>query len=88
MALAESKPKLAQALAAKEIHLRVHQLKAARVHEGMEIWQVAEKLGWSQNKIERIENGGSGILLSDLRKYLLAIGCYIDFTVYSEKNLG
>lgn len=81
------RPKLAQALVGKEMRL-VQDLRLARELQEIKVWQVAAKLGWSQQKVLDIESWDRDSKSSDVRKYLLAINCYIEFTVKPEKALG
>lgn len=85
--LVKLRPKLAQALIGKEIGMRT-QLRKARAAQDLEAWQVAESLGWRLQKVLDIESQSRDIKQSDIRKYLLAINCFIDYQVKSEKALG
>lgn len=86
-ALMKSREKLAMALVGNEIRMR-HQLNQARQMQDLEVWQVAEQLGWSISKVQEVEGVTKDLKLSDLRAYLLATGLVINFSITSEKALG
>jgi hypothetical protein len=84
--LITERPKLGTALVANEIRLR-KTLKKARNDQGLTIVNVAGKLGWNVQKVMDIESITEDIRFSDLRAYMLAIDCWVDFQVRPSKAL-
>jgi len=60
------------------------ELRLLRHHLSLTQNELAEKLGWSQSKVSRFEDGDSrSIKLGDLRQYAKALGMEVEITFTS-----